>query len=328
MPRNLNVKLWVFNAQAEVILALRFALLRVSDISDALLAYDTTNQVSSRLSGVLASVIAAATAAIAEAQTQVRGAPAYVSNGLAAAAALPASAIDSLGNFVQGAAASAAPILTSRSGRNLRIAYESMLNVHVTLTAAVQVSRLPGCLWANVSMPEMMCTSSPLATPLSTLQRGSQQAGDALSSLTAGGVGDAVAYATEELGRAMAAVTALATLPSAATESLALARGALQVWGPFFLGVGCGLQVWGVGCGLQVWGVGRGLKVCPVVQSGVPRKTDTRVITVLCILVTLRFPRTTGTKSPHQHRYLCSGGAPQPDSELQQPRGWPRYERC
>ena len=73
--------------------------------------------------------------------------------------------------------------------------------------------------------------------PLLFLQRGSEQAGSALSSVGGSGISDAIAYATEELGRALAAARSASALgvagalpgAAAAAESLSLARGALQV---------------------------------------------------------------------------------------------------
>lgn len=125
-------------AQAEqALLALRFALLRVADVSAAVLAYDSEHHVSARVAEGVKAAAAQATAVLSEAQARVRGAPSAVAAGISAAAALPVAALGSLPSFAQ---SSNSVLLSTRSGR-LRAAYESMRAVHAALVSAAQVRK-------------------------------------------------------------------------------------------------------------------------------------------------------------------------------------------
>lgn len=104
------------------LLALRFALLRVSDVSEAILAFDTANGVTARISSALASALATATASLSDARARMRSVP-------------------SVSDLLSGGAApdSPAPTLSNRSSRNLSAAFESMQAVRGALVAAAQV---------------------------------------------------------------------------------------------------------------------------------------------------------------------------------------------
>ena len=91
-------------------------------MSDAILAFDTANGVTARISSVLAAALATTTASLADARTRMRSVP-------------------SMSDLISGGAVSdsVAPTLSNRSSRHLSAAYESMQAVRVAIVAAAQV---------------------------------------------------------------------------------------------------------------------------------------------------------------------------------------------
>ncbi len=126
----------------QVLLSLRFALLRVADVSDLAKTFDTEHQVSSRLSEAVGGAVAKATAAIASAQARVATAAGSVRSSS------PLFTKDTVNAAVSGGFAAA---------------HESLRAVRSRLGSAVQVRvrcLLPPCLLQSIPQaPPSFCPS-------------------------------------------------------------------------------------------------------------------------------------------------------------------------
>jgi hypothetical protein len=111
---------------AQVLLTLRFALLRVADVSDLASTYDAQHHVTARLSDAVGGAIAQATAALASAQARITS---------ATGAVRPASPLVASSNAVASAAANAA------ASSGFASVHESLRTIRTRIGSAVEVRR-------------------------------------------------------------------------------------------------------------------------------------------------------------------------------------------